>query len=164
MRRSIRDLQQTLLKRRHKRRSRERRPAVEGLEDRALLSAAHDLAVHEHFAARIKKPVSGYQQTNLVSDIAGVAQVTDSSLVDPWGIAFSSTGTGSPVWVSDQGTGKATIYTVTQSDTATKVVLDGDDPHGRPELTDRPDRPGLQFDHGLLDPRSQWQRSRRVHL
>jgi len=123
MRRSIRDLQQTLSKCWQKRRSRERRLAVEGLEDRALLSAAHDLAVHEHFAARGKKTVSGYQQTNLVSDIAGVAQVTDSNLVDPWGFAFSSTGTGSPVWVSDQGTGKATIYTVTPSDTATKASL-----------------------------------------
>jgi len=125
MRRSIRDLQQTLLKRRHKRRSHERRPAVEGLEDRALLSAAHDLTGHEHFAARMKKPVTGYQQTNLVSDIAGVAQVTDSNLVDPWGISFSSTGTGTPVWVSDQGTGKATLYAVTPSDTATKVFLPG---------------------------------------
>jgi len=116
-------LQQTLLKRWHKRRSRERRPAVEGLEDRALLSAAHDLAVHEHFAVLAKKTVRGYQQTNLVSDIAGLAPVTDPNLVDPWGIAFNSTGSGSPVWVSDQGTGKATIYTVSQSDTATKASL-----------------------------------------
>src|SRR5271166_5335362 len=123
MRRYIRDLQQTLLKRWHKRRSRERRPAVEGLEDRALMSAVHDLTIHEHYAARGKKPVSGYQQTNLVSDIAGVAQVTDSNLVNPWGIAFSSSGSGSPVWVSDQGTGKATIYTVTLNDTATKSSL-----------------------------------------
>jgi uncharacterized protein (TIGR03118 family) len=120
---SIRDLQHTLLKRWHKRRSRERRPAVEGLEDRALMSAVHDLNIHEIFAARAKKPISGYQQTNLVSDIAGVAQVTDSDLVNPWGIAFKSSGTGSPVWVSDQGTGKSTLYTVTQSDTATKSGL-----------------------------------------
>jgi uncharacterized protein (TIGR03118 family) len=120
MHRSIRDLQQTLSKSWHKRRSRERRPAVEGLEDRALLSAVHDLAGHERFAARAKKTVSGYQQTNLVSDIGGAAQITDSSLVNPWGIAFSST---SPVWVSDQGTGKATIYTVSASGTASKSSL-----------------------------------------
>jgi uncharacterized protein (TIGR03118 family) len=123
MRRSIRDMQQHLLKRWHKRRSRERRPAVEGLEDRALLSAAHDLTVDARFAAPAKKSVSGYLQTNLVSDIAGVAQVTDSDLVNPWGISFSSTGAGTPVWVSDQGTGKATLYSVSLSGIATKVSL-----------------------------------------
>jgi uncharacterized protein (TIGR03118 family) len=120
---SIRELQHIVLNRSHKRRSRTRRPAVEGLEGRALMSAAHDPIVHAHFAARPIKVISGYQQTNLVSDIAGVAQVTDSDLVNPWGISFSSTGAGSPVWVSDQATGKATIYTVTQNDTATKASL-----------------------------------------
>jgi len=30
-------------------------------------------------------------QTNLVSDIPGLANNTDSNLVNPWGIAFSST-------------------------------------------------------------------------
>jgi uncharacterized protein (TIGR03118 family) len=89
------------------------------------MSAAHDLTAHEHFAIAAKKPktVSGYQQTNLVSDIAGVAQVTDSTLVNPWGISFKSTGTGSPIWVSDQGTGKATLYAVTPSNIATKNSL-----------------------------------------
>ena len=122
MRRSNRDFH-TSLKRWHKRRARDRRPAVEGLEDRALMSAAHDLAVHDHLVPDIKKPVAGYQQTNLVSDIGGVAQITDSSLVNPWGIAFSTTGSGSPVWVSDEGTGVATIYTVSLTDTVTKSSL-----------------------------------------
>jgi uncharacterized protein (TIGR03118 family) len=63
--------------------------------------------------------VSGYQETKLASDIGG-AQVTDSSLVNPWGIAFSS---ASPVWVSNQGTGTATIYTVSSNGTATKSSL-----------------------------------------
>jgi uncharacterized protein (TIGR03118 family) len=120
MRHSIRELQQTFLKRWHKRPSRERRPAVEGLEDRALLSAAHDLTVHHDFAIRAKKAVSGYQQANLTSDIAGVAQITDSSLINPWGLAFSST---SPAWVSDQASGTATIYTVSLSGTVTKAGL-----------------------------------------
>jgi uncharacterized protein (TIGR03118 family) len=121
MHHSIRDSQQTLLKRWHKRRSRDRRPVVEGLEDRALLSAAHDLTVHGHIdAQRAKKTVSGYQQTNLVSDIAGMAQITDSALVNPWGLAFSSK---TPAWVSNQGTGTATIYTVTPSGAVTKSPL-----------------------------------------
>ena len=56
MRHSTRNLQHTVLEGKHKRRSRERRPAVEGLEERALLSAAHDLAVHKHFAVPSTSP------------------------------------------------------------------------------------------------------------
>jgi uncharacterized protein (TIGR03118 family) len=126
MRQSIRNLQDNVLNRSLKRRSRERRPAVEGLEDRALMSAAHELTAHEHLAtaAMKAKTVSGYQQTNLVSDIAGMAQVTDPNLVNPWGISFSSAApAGSPIWVSDQGTGKSTLYSISPSDTATITPL-----------------------------------------
>jgi uncharacterized protein (TIGR03118 family) len=48
-----------------------------------------------------------YNQTNLVSDVPGLAHVTDSSLVNPWGLASSST---SPWWVADNGTGVSTLY------------------------------------------------------
>jgi uncharacterized protein (TIGR03118 family) len=51
-----------------------------------------------------------YLQTNLVSDLAGVAQLQDTNLVNPWGISFSST---SPFWISDNGSGLATLYAVT---------------------------------------------------
>jgi uncharacterized protein (TIGR03118 family) len=90
------------------------------------MSASHDLTGHEHLAIAAKKAktVSGYQQTNLVSDIAGVAQITDPNLINPWGISFSSAApSGSPIWVSDQGTGKSTLYAVTPSDTATITPL-----------------------------------------
>jgi uncharacterized protein (TIGR03118 family) len=50
---------------------------------------------------------SGYAQVNLVSDIPLVAASTDSHLVNPWGMASSPT---SPIWVSDNGTGVATLY------------------------------------------------------
>ncbi|HLJ94654.1 MAG TPA: TIGR03118 family protein [Gemmataceae bacterium] len=53
-----------------------------------------------------------YQQTNLVSDIQGLAQVTDPSLVNPWGVSFSGT---SPFWVSDTGKNLATLYVVNAS-------------------------------------------------
>lgn len=53
-----------------------------------------------------------YVQTNLVSDIPGNALTTDPNLKNPWGIAFSAT---SPFWVSDQATGKSTLYTGTGS-------------------------------------------------
>ena len=48
-----------------------------------------------------------YAQTNLVSDIPGLAAFTDPNLKNPWGMSFSG---GGPFWVSDQVTGKSTLY------------------------------------------------------
>jgi uncharacterized protein (TIGR03118 family) len=50
---------------------------------------------------------SAYQQTNLVSDIPGLALHTDPNLRNSWG---TSTGPGLPIWVSDNATGVATLY------------------------------------------------------
>jgi uncharacterized protein (TIGR03118 family) len=70
------------------------RPFLEGLEDRCLLSA-------------------NVLQTNLVSDLQGVAAHFDPNLVNPWGIAESAstpTTPGSPFWVSDNNAGVSTLY------------------------------------------------------
>src|SRR6266849_5935342 len=48
-----------------------------------------------------------YRQTNLVSDIAGLARFQDKHLVNSWGLSHSPT---SPWWISDNGTGLATVY------------------------------------------------------
>lgn len=48
-----------------------------------------------------------YEQTNLVSDLPGVARVTDPNLVNSWGITF---GSNTPFWIADNGTGLATTY------------------------------------------------------
>jgi hypothetical protein len=53
------------------------------------------------------QPANSFAETNLVSDLPDVAAWQDTDLVNPWGIAFSPT---SPIWISDNGTGKATIY------------------------------------------------------
>jgi uncharacterized protein (TIGR03118 family) len=53
-----------------------------------------------------------YVQTNLVSDIAGLAEATDPHLVNPWGVSFRA---GSPFWVSNQGTNSTTLYSVANS-------------------------------------------------
>src|ERR1700733_14027549 len=50
-----------------------------------------------------------FVQTNLVSNIAGLAEVTDPSLVNPWGVSESAT---SPFWISDQGANVSTLVTV----------------------------------------------------
>ena len=50
-----------------------------------------------------------FQQTNLVSNIPGLATTTDSGLVNPWGVSFAL---GSPIWISDQGTNTSPLFAV----------------------------------------------------
>jgi uncharacterized protein (TIGR03118 family) len=59
-----------------------------------------------------------YSWTNFQSDIAGVAQHVDPNLVNPWGMSVSAGGT---IWVSDNGTGVATLYH--QDGTANPLVV-----------------------------------------
>ena len=48
-----------------------------------------------------------YSQTNLTSDIPGVANNTDPRLVNPWGISFAPT---NAFWISDNNSGLSTLY------------------------------------------------------
>jgi uncharacterized protein (TIGR03118 family) len=50
-----------------------------------------------------------YKQTNLVSDISGMAPVTDPNLKNPWGLTRSPG--GSPWWVGNNNSGTSTLYT-----------------------------------------------------
>jgi hypothetical protein len=61
-----------------------------------------------------------FSQTNLVSNISGLATITDPRLVNPWGFSHSATG---PFWVSDQGSNSATLYAVTGSTNVSKVNI-----------------------------------------
>jgi uncharacterized protein (TIGR03118 family) len=58
-------------------------------------------------AASAASPGSRYRQTNLISDIPGVARITDPNLVNPWGQAASP---ASPLWVADNGANVSTLY------------------------------------------------------
>jgi uncharacterized protein (TIGR03118 family) len=62
---------------------------------------------------------AGYLQTNLVSDISGLAELTDPVLLNPWGVSHSA---GSPVWVSDQGSSDTTLYSVNSLLKVSKVT------------------------------------------
>jgi hypothetical protein len=53
---------------------------------------------------------SAYVQTDLVSDIPGLAALTEPKLVNPWGMSHTDT---SPIWTSNQGTGTANLFNVT---------------------------------------------------
>jgi uncharacterized protein (TIGR03118 family) len=112
------------------------KPCLEALEDRCLLSGngfqsalMSDLtqiantaaAIEQALIASANSMMSGLSQsantaasaagtvlqTNLVSDLPGVAAVTDPNLVNPWGISESG---GSPFWISDNNSGLSTLY------------------------------------------------------
>ena len=55
---------------------------------------------------------TGYLQRNLISDVAGAADLTDPNLVNAWGIAITA---ASPFWVCDAGTAMSTVYTASAS-------------------------------------------------
>jgi uncharacterized protein (TIGR03118 family) len=50
---------------------------------------------------------AGYSQTNLVSNISGVAASTDTQLLNPWGISFIP---GQDFWIADNNGGVSTLY------------------------------------------------------
>src|SRR6476469_3083517 len=79
--------------------------------------------------ARIATPASAagggiatrsYVQTNLVSDVPGLAAHTDPNLKNPWGTAV---GPGSPIWVSDNHAGATTLYDGAGNAQALKVDI-----------------------------------------
>jgi len=80
---------------------------VELLESRRLLTAT----------------LPTFTQTNLVSDGATAAAVTDANLVNPWGLAFNPT--NGNVWVADNGKGVSTIYSPAGAPNPLVVTIPG---------------------------------------
>ena len=78
------------------------------------------IAVGALWAGTLHAQVADFVQVNLVSDIPGLATITEPQLVNPWGSSHSTT---SPFWTSNQGTGTATLYAVTDRTTVTKVNI-----------------------------------------
>src|SRR5579872_2723112 len=50
-----------------------------------------------------------YEVTNLVSDVPGLAKLTDDNVKNPWGIASAP---GGPLWVANNGSHALTVYTL----------------------------------------------------
>ena len=63
---------------------------------------------------------SGYQQTNLVADTAGLANHTDSQLSNPWGIALFP---GQPFWIANNNGGTSTLYDASGNKNALVVQI-----------------------------------------
>src|SRR6478609_9571788 len=81
------------------------------------------------FAANLTFAASPYTVHGLISDVPDPNNpnlIVEPSIVDPWGIAISAS---SPFWISNAGTGLATVYsysataTPTITVTATKVTV-----------------------------------------
>ncbi len=62
-----------------------------------------------------------FRQTDLVSDIPGLATLTDSNLVNTWGVAAFSG--GSPFWINNQSTGTSSLFSVSGSTGVAPVNL-----------------------------------------
>jgi uncharacterized protein (TIGR03118 family) len=72
------------------------------------LSVCLGLLIALPIHARAKSKGSGYAQTNLISDIPGLAEVTDPNLLNPWGLAFFP---GlSPFWINENNAGFSALY------------------------------------------------------
>src|SRR5262245_34695127 len=76
----------------------------------ATLASLPVVARDHYQGCKNDREETSYQQINLVSDLPGVAQVQDTNLVNAWGISYHPT---FPFWTSDNGTGKTTLYSVT---------------------------------------------------
>src|SRR2546425_5243780 len=63
-----------------------------------------------------------YSHRNLVSDGAVPAALVDPNLVNAWGLVSSPT---SPWWISDNGTGRSTLYNVSTGTIPLIVTVPG---------------------------------------
>jgi uncharacterized protein (TIGR03118 family) len=87
-----------------------------------------------------------YTQTNLVSNSAGVAAVTDPQLINAWGL---SRGSGSPWWLSDQATGFSTLYNGAGAKQSLIVTIPPADPTNKNTPTGSPT--GTIFNGSQID-------------
>jgi len=73
--------------------------------EKALLSCG--LLISLAIPSGLRAQQAGYSQTNLVSNVAGVASTTDSQLLNPWGISVLP---GQDYWIADNNSGVSTLY------------------------------------------------------
>src|SRR5262245_38018917 len=82
--------------------------------------AVASLAIGALTLSALQTQGADFTQTNLVSNIPGLAKISDLQLKNPWGVSHSPT---SPFWVSNQGSSTATLYRVKDKTTVTKVPI-----------------------------------------
>src|SRR5215831_3019647 len=82
--------------------------------------AVASLAIGALTLSALQTQGADFTQTNLVSDIPGLATITDPQLVNPWGVSHRLT---SPFWISNQRQNTTTLYNVTDKTTVSKVNI-----------------------------------------
>ena len=81
-------------------------------------------------AAAAKAAVNSFKQTNLIASNASFgAKLVDKNLTNAWGLAA---GPSTPIWVSDNDSGMATVYTGGVKGSAVKLALTVPVPGGNP--------------------------------
>jgi len=70
------------------------------------------------FCGAASPATAGYVQTDLISDIPGLAPLIEPELVNPWGLSHSPT---RPTWISNQHTNTTNLFSITPTLTVTKV-------------------------------------------
>src|SRR5690349_1117422 len=63
--------------------------------------------------------------SNIVQVNPLLSNIQDPDLKNPWGVSFSPSAPGapgSPIWISDNGTGRSTLYSVNPANDATSKV------------------------------------------
>ena len=78
-------------------------------EDRTVAPSVTASSVSSQGAPAAPAAFRFYQQHNLLSDLPGLADKLDPFLVNAWGLVSSPT---SPWWISDNGSGRSTLYNV----------------------------------------------------
>src|SRR5262249_40930038 len=76
--------------------------------------------VAPHLRSAMTDAAPTFTQTNIVSDVAGLAAKTDSILSNPWGMALGLNG---GVWVADNGSGLSTTYDGKGQSVVPQVVI-----------------------------------------
>jgi uncharacterized protein (TIGR03118 family) len=93
------------------------RPRI-GVRQGAVVSLAVCLGVGLVLAAPARAG-NVVQITPLVSDTQTFKTPPDPDLKNPWGISFSPSAPGTPFWISDNATGRTTLYSVDPTTDAT---------------------------------------------
>jgi len=102
---------------------------------RVLFALALALVATQAVTASAGVARGSFHQTNLVSDIPGMAAITDPNLVNPWGLSSSG---GSPIWVANNGTATSTLYNTADAKVGLTVTIpmpDNTTPGGTPTGT-----------------------------
>jgi uncharacterized protein (TIGR03118 family) len=121
-----------------------KRPFAVGLFAVAVPAAVAIAAAVPGGSALASGANNEFHQTNLISDLGNQgAQVVDPNLQNSWGLAFSPT---SPLWVADNNSGVATLYSINVGGTtASKVNLTVTLPGGRASTADGSSPTGQVF-------------------